>query len=143
MATRLKILEERYVTLRKKSQLSEQNIIEAEKEHFSEMQLLNENLLELKKTLKDVLEKISMLGDEVNNFAKKTDMITLQRYVEFWEPIDFVTRKEVNNFLRRKFKEDGISYTKKSAPKPTAVISEPESEKPKSASIEEAYPDND
>lgn len=134
IATRLKILEERYVTLRKKTQLSEQNIIESDKEHSQEIRLLNDSLLELKKTLKDVLEKISMLGDEVNNFAPRTQMITLQRYMEFWQPMDFVTRKEVNTFLRKKFSD---TPNPNQAP-PKKVIKE---DKP--VSIEDAYPDID
>lgn len=142
VATRLKILEERYVTLRKKAQLSEQNIIEADKDHLEEMQLLNESLLDLKKSLKGVLEKISMLSDEVDNFAKRTDMITLQRYIEFWEPIDFVTRKEVNDFLRRKFKEDNIPITKKQNTINQTKEENKENQKPK-VSIEDAYPDED
>ena len=138
VATRLKILEERYVTLRKKAQLSEQNIIESEKEHFSEMKILNESLLDLKKSLKEVLEKISMLSDEVDNFAMRTDMITLKRYVEFWEPVDFVTRKEVNNFLRRKFTQDNIPFTKKRTQQSTAPPTDSGN-----VSIENAYPDTD
>ncbi len=102
IATRLKILEERYMMIRRKSQLGEQNIVEAQKEHFEELQLLNESLLDVKHTIRDVVEKVSLLSDEVNHFATKNDLVVLQRYVEFWEPMDFVTRKEVNDFLRRK-----------------------------------------
>ena len=131
VATRLKILEERYTTLRKKTQLSEQNIIESDKEHLSEMRILNENLLDLKKDLKKVVEKVSMLGDEVSRFAHKTDMITLQKYMDYWQPIDFVTRKELNDFLRRKFKNKDV----KPAP--------PKKEETKPQIKEEAYPDSD
>ena len=145
VATRLKILEERYITLRKKAQLSEQNIIEADKEHFEEMRLLNDSLLDLKRSLKGVLEKISMLSDEVGNFAYRTDMITLQRYIEFWEPIDFVTRKEVNDFLRRKFREHNVSFESKSDGKKANVKEEGKTSKKKKSkvSIEDAYPDTD
>lgn len=108
------------------------------------MQLLNDSLLDLKKSLKQVLEKISMLSDEVDNFAKRTDMITLQRYIEFWQPIDFVTRKEVNNFLRRKFKEDNIPINSKNTTKTNETKKELENKTSENnVSIEEAYPDND
>ncbi len=102
IATRLKILEERYMTLKKKSQLGEQNIVEAQKDHFEELQILNENLMETKHAIRDITEKVSLLSQEVSNFATKNDLTVLQRYVEFWEPMDFVTRKEVNAFLRKK-----------------------------------------
>ena len=104
IATRLKLLEERYGTLRKKSQLAEQNIIEADKNNFQEIHLLNESLIEVKRGVKELSEKMSLLSNEVEHFADKNDLKVLERYVEFWEPSDFVTRKEVNDFLRKKFK---------------------------------------
>ncbi|MCF7798932.1 hypothetical protein K9M74_03440 [Candidatus Woesearchaeota archaeon] len=102
IATRLKILEERYITLRRKSQLGEQNLIDTQKDHFEELQLLNESLLDVKHTIRDVTEKVSLLSDEISRFATKNEVTILQRYVEFWEPMDFVTRKEINDFLRKK-----------------------------------------
>jgi len=101
------------------------------------MHLLNDSLLDVKRTLKDVLEKISLLSDEITNFVHRSDFITLQRYVEFWEPIDFVTRKEVNEFLRRKFKEDNIPINHQSTEKSQTPSTK------SSTTIEEAYPDND
>jgi 3-methyladenine DNA glycosylase AlkD len=106
IATRLKILEERQVTLRKKLQLTEHNIIELEKESFQELQLVSKDILELKKILNDLAEKISLLSDEVSNFVDSKEFTILERYLSFWEPMDFVTRKEVNDFLRKKYKEE-------------------------------------
>lgn len=105
VATRLKILEERYGTLRKKSQLTEQNIIESDKNNFNEIRLLQDNLLDVKKSVKDLAEKVSLLADEVSSFASKNEFKVLERYISFWEPMDFVTRKEVNDFLRKRFKK--------------------------------------
>jgi hypothetical protein len=103
IATRLKILEERYMTLRKKAELGEQNVVESQKEHFEELHTLKESVMDIKHTLRDVTEKVSLLSEEISHFATKNDLVVLQRYVEFWEPMDFVTRKEINDFLRKKF----------------------------------------
>lgn len=105
IATRLKIIEERYSTLRKKSQLTEQNIIESDKNNFNEIRLIQENLLDVKRSVKNLTEKLSLLTDEISTFASKNEFTVLQRYVDFWQALDFVTRKEVNNFLRKKFKK--------------------------------------
>lgn len=105
IATRLKILEERYSTLRKKSQLTEQNIIESDKSNFNEIRLIQENLLDVKRSVKNLTEKLSLLTDEITTFASQNDFTVLRRYVDFWQPLDFVTRKEVNDFLRKKFKK--------------------------------------
>lgn len=103
VATRLKILEERYDTLRKKSQLTEQNVIESDKSNFQELRILGETMIEVKRTVKDLADKVRLLSEEVEQFATKNDLKVLDRYLGYWEPADFVTRKEVNDFLRRKF----------------------------------------
>jgi len=105
IATRLKILEERYTTLRKKSQLTEQNIIQAEKDDTEETQLLNESLTDVKKTVKNLVDKVTLLKGEVEHFVSRNEFSVVKKYVDFWEPMDFITRKEVNDFLRKKFKE--------------------------------------
>jgi uncharacterized small protein (DUF1192 family) len=106
VATKLKIIEERYATMRRKSQITEQNIIENEKEQFQEFTLIGDDVMELKHKVKELAEKISMLQDELAHFARKDEIDVVQRYINYWNPIDYVTRKEVNAFLRKKFKEE-------------------------------------
>lgn len=105
VATRLKILEERYSTLRKKTQTVEHNIISVEKNHYDDLRILNDNMAEIRHKMRDIIEKVSLLSDEVHNFASRNDLQVLEKYVNYWEPVDFVTRKEVNNFLRKRFQE--------------------------------------
>ena len=105
VATRLKVLEERYSMIRKKTQFAEHNIINLEKETSQELRLINDDILDVKKDLKEVREKLSLLVDEIEHFTPLNDFRPIAKYVEFWNPMDFVTRKEVNDFLRKKFKE--------------------------------------
>lgn len=111
IATRLKILEERYSTIRKKSLVAEQNIIESDKEFYEDIRLINDSIMELKHSLRDLAEKVGLLSEEVNNFATRNEFNVLDRYVSFWEPMDFVTRKEVNDFLRRRFRQEPKAVT--------------------------------
>ena len=53
--------------------------------------------------MKDLADKVNLLTDEIQGFTNKNEFTVLKRYVEFWQPLDFVTRKEVNDFLRKKF----------------------------------------
>ncbi|MGM5479942.1 MAG: hypothetical protein ACQESC_00610 [Nanobdellota archaeon] len=103
VATRMKILEERYIIVRKKTRLSEQNIIDLEKESQKELRLINDDILELKKMIKEVNEKLTLLSDEIQHFTPRTEFNTLKNYVGFWNPMDFVTRDELNAFLRKQF----------------------------------------
>lgn len=112
VATRLKILEERYSTLRKKSQTTEHNIIEVEKDHFDDLRIINDDISEIRHRMREIMEKVTLLSDEIQNFASDNDLKVIQKYVEFWQPVDFVTRKEVNDFLRRRFHENKITTDK-------------------------------
>lgn len=103
IATRLKILEERQSSLQKKLQLAETNIIEVEKDSYDEIQLISSNILNVKKGLADLTEKVSLLTDEVENFVPMEKFKVLEKYISFWQPMDFVTRNEINAFLRKKF----------------------------------------
>lgn len=106
MSTKLKLLEERYGVLRKKSQLSEQNLVEMDQEQFRELRLVQDRITELKRQVKTITEKVSSLQAEMQQFVRKEEFIPLERYVNLWQPVDFVTRKEVNVFLRKKFSKD-------------------------------------
>jgi len=133
IATRLKILEERQSSLRKKLQLAESNIIEVEKDSYDEIQILSSNILNVKKTLVDLTEKVSLLTDEVENFVPMNEFKVLEKYISFWQPMDFVTRKEVNDFLRKKFSGDKPSSNES----PRKVVEEKDNPKKSDSETEE------
>ena len=93
--TRLRILEERFLNLREKSQLTEENMLKSNKKMFGEFKSINEELALVKREVNDVKEKISLVIAEMRNYASKQDFRVLQKYIELWQPIQFVTREEV------------------------------------------------
>ena len=101
---RLKILEDRYLTIRKKTQLTDQNMLEANKRFNSEIKAINDELTNLKILMKDMNEKLNQLVSETSGLAKRQDLITLSKYVDFWRPMNFVTREQLKseiNHLRK------------------------------------------
>jgi hypothetical protein len=99
---RLRMLEERYSTLRKKVQLTDHNLIESERSAFRELKVLNEDLMELKRTMHDFQDKIIMFQDELNNTAKSIDLKVIEKYLAMWSPQMFVTRNELKEYLKNK-----------------------------------------
>ena len=75
VAANLRILEERYSTLRNKSQVSEQSMISMEKDIRGDIRLLSDDLLDLKRNLNDIKDKLRLISGEINNLVKKEDMI--------------------------------------------------------------------
>lgn len=99
---RLRILEERYGNIRKKLQLTDQNIIESERGFVKDLKTVNEDTLKLKKQVNDYSEKISIFNDEINQTAKRTDIKLIEKYLDLWDPKNFVTRKELKEYLKQK-----------------------------------------
>ncbi|HYD03290.1 MAG TPA: hypothetical protein VEC16_03235 [Alphaproteobacteria bacterium] len=96
---RLRVLEERYSNLRKKMQLTDQNLIDSEKGFHKEVRVFNEEILDLKRNISDFDEKVTIFGNEMGNVANKTELKVIEKYLAMWNPTMFVTRKELRQYL--------------------------------------------
>lgn len=105
VAANLRILEERYSTLRNKSQVSEQSMISMEKEIRGDIRLLSDDLLDLKRDLNDIKDKLRLISGEVNNLVKKEDFKVVERYVDMWQPMNFVSKNELDKLAEKIKKE--------------------------------------
>ncbi len=99
---RLRILEERYGNLRKKIQLTDQNLIESERSFGKELRGFGSDVLELKRSISDFDEKVVIFGSEMDNVAQKTDLKIVEKYLAMWNPGMFVTRRELKDYLKSK-----------------------------------------
>jgi hypothetical protein len=99
---RIRVLEERYMNLRKKLQLSDQNLLESERSFSKELRVVNEDSINLKREISDFSEKIDMFGSELSGTAKKSDMMAMEKYLYMWSPTNFVTRNQLKTFLKSK-----------------------------------------
>lgn len=98
---RLRLLEERYQNLRKKSQLSENNLLEISKRFNIEAKNLTMEIGDIKRELSDLKEKLRTMIGELMDTAKKNDLTLLSKYLELWEPMQFVTEKDVVEIVKR------------------------------------------
>ena len=97
---RLRLLEERYSGLRKKGQFMEQNMLKDTKDLLSEITLLNENIRDMKTDMSDLKDKMVKISEEINSSVKKSEFNVLAKYVEFWQPLSFLTRDEAEKMIK-------------------------------------------
>ncbi len=102
IASSIRILEDRYMNLRKKSQLTDQNLIELQKEYYKEKKHMNEELLDSKIKLQELIDDLKIINGELKDTVKQKDLQVLNKYLDMWEPMQFVTRKEVERALDEK-----------------------------------------
>lgn len=100
MTARLRVLEERYTNSRRKTQLIEENMLSNQKKFAEEMRLVHSEIDDFKHTIREVEERIIMVIKEIRMMAKKEDVDTMRKYLELWEPVNFVTQGQVERITK-------------------------------------------
>ena len=95
LSSKLRLLEERYSNLRKKTQVSDQNMLESHKKISVKVKTSNSDVTDLRRDLNKITDEIRLIVSELKETAKKEDVIIMQRYLDLWEPLNFVTRDEL------------------------------------------------
>lgn len=99
VSRRLRTLEERALSLRKTIQIHEQDVLGKHKKVTMELKSLADDLVATRKDMKNIQEKLMLLVGELQQFARKDDVLVLKKYINLWEPIQFVTRNEVQRLV--------------------------------------------
>ena len=102
LAARLRMNEERDGEMRKKIIMLEQNMLSNHKRAMSEIKLLQAEMIDLKRTIQAVEDKIIMIIKELRMTSRKEDIDVLRKYVELWDPVRFVTREQVEKVVEEK-----------------------------------------
>ena len=99
LGRRLRTLEERYTNLQTKSQVMGQNMLHSHKRLLNEIKTTNLDIREVKKDLQEIKERLLSLIAELQSCAKKEEVKVLQKYVNMWDPMNFVTRNEIKDII--------------------------------------------
>ena len=98
----MRVGEERYSELRKKSLLVEQNMLTNHKKAMTEIKTLQDEINELKRTMQAVEDKIITIIKELRLTARKEDIDIMKRYLDLWDPVKFVTNEQVEKIVDEK-----------------------------------------
>ena len=101
----VKILEDKYTNLRRKVQISEENFLTQQKKASDDLKVMQSDLLEVKRDIADVKDKIRLIVKELKLTAKAEDIRVVQKYLDLWEPVQFVTREEAKKMIERAVEE--------------------------------------
>ena len=94
-------MENRYFGLRKRTETTEENMIELEKTMNKDVHAINDDLLEIKGTIQELREKIELFTAEFTTVANKYDLKELETYLHLWQPLDFVRKDELRAALNQ------------------------------------------
>lgn len=102
---RLRVLEERFTDLSRQMQVIEKNMLNERKIITKEIKVINSDILDIKRDSNSDKSKIDMIISELKSFARKDEIEVLRKYVELWEPVNFVTRNEIEKIIHEKLRE--------------------------------------
>ncbi|MFH1133213.1 MAG: hypothetical protein V1735_01855 [Nanoarchaeota archaeon] len=100
-AARLRMLEERVTNMRRKLQVMEQNMVAMHRNQGDELRTLKTDLQGMKNDIGDIKNTVKLIAAELSTFAKREELLTVQKYLAYWEPIHFVTQEQAEKIARR------------------------------------------
>ena len=106
MSRRLRLMEQSATNMRRFIQITEENIL-AKNKHFSaEIKTLASDTAEIRKEIAELKDKLMLIIRELQSVARKDEVKVLEKYINMWNPIRFVSQNEVeqiiNEILERK-----------------------------------------
>ncbi len=100
VSRRLRVLEERDTNLRRRIQVIEQNMISIHKKNVLNVKTLGSDITEIKREINDIRDKVLQIISEIKKAARREELDMLKKYVDMWEPINFVTQDEVEKIVK-------------------------------------------
>lgn len=113
--SRIRLLESKYTLMRERVFVINQNMIEEYKKLMADIKGINEDLTEIKRDVAKMKEITANTVKEMEFLARKDQLKVLEKYINFWNPLNFVTEQEVRDLI-----EESKHKEKKHA-KPHAV----------------------
>lgn len=101
----LKGLEGKVNNLLREMDLIKNDFIKKQAQLRNDMKTLNDDLMEMKHTQEKMNQKMDLIVKELNTTAGVEDVQVLKKYIEFWNPLNFVTQRDVERIMEAKMAE--------------------------------------
>ena len=110
-SARVRLLEQKSDNLRRHLELLDSSLIEKHKTVITEMRDVQDGMRSLRADIEFVKDLSERLAKRMEAMASREEVKVLQRYVEYWQPLSFVTRSEVKALVENILKEHGVRIT--------------------------------
>lgn len=118
LSRRLRVLEEGFTNQRRALQVTEQNMLSKNKLFSTEMRTIMSDISDLKKELNDIRENVMELVRELQGAAKRDELKVLEKYINLWNPVKFVTQNEVEQIVKEMLDRERQDSRENKKPQP-------------------------
>lgn len=98
---RIRILESKYNLFGERLLIINRNTIDEYKKITQELKVLDKEIKEIKKDIYNIKEILSHITHDMETFAKKENLRVLEKYINLWNPLNFITEKEVREIVQK------------------------------------------
>jgi len=109
--TRLKDLEERNRLIRERVLLLGKNLITSREEIETELTQIKKDNTQIKKDLQKLKSLTENIVSEINKFARKDEMIVIERMLKDFQPLEFARIKDVEDLINEKLLQQTANKT--------------------------------
>lgn len=111
---RLRAQEAKLALFSERLLIMNQNMLEEHKHVTQDLAMTRQSMEELQKNINTLKTVVHHLTDEAKNFAREEEVKMLEKYLLLWNPLHFVTEKDVNAMINAAFHETAIEEEKPS-----------------------------
>lgn len=97
----LRVLESKYSYLRDRIVLINENLINEYKKLNQDIRVVDSELKDLKADIFELKEAIRHILGEMQHFASKENFKVLEKYINVWNPFNFITEEEVLKLIKQ------------------------------------------
>lgn len=116
LTNRIRVLESKHSLLSERLLVVNQTMIEEYKRLLKELKDLGMQIKELKNENREMKNILKHLTEESKDFAKTENLKVLEKYINLWNPLKFVTESDVQRIVEEALKaKHGRRTTHKSS----------------------------
>ncbi len=97
---RQKDIENSLDTINEKIELLDHNAIDNFKKIFQQIKEIKNDVKEIKSEIKNVKDFESKMVKQIKIMASHDEVAKLERYIDLWEPLNFITRDEITKIKK-------------------------------------------
>lgn len=105
---RQKDLESAIETINQKIDLIDHNAVKGFRKAGEDVKSVRQEILEIKEELKTIKEFNSKVAKQIKLMSTSDEVKKLEKYIDLWDPMGFVTREELEEFkdsIKKSFEE--------------------------------------
>jgi len=98
----IKGVESKVNNLRRELEIIKSDMTNKNDKLTKEIKSINNDLIELKRDKEKIKERLDLIIKELRLTAGKEEMMILKKYIDLWNPINFVTERDVERIIEEK-----------------------------------------